>query len=201
MDTSLTDLKREAPTDARQVRSRKALSAALLSLLEEKPFDQITIRELTARAGTGYATFFRHFPTKEALLADVATEEIAALLERTIPILHSTNSWESTLAVCAFVDDHRSLWSALLTGGAAGLVRAEFIRQARGLTDGRVRSRADWLPEDLGVTHGTGSTFDVLAWWLGPGREYSTEQVARILHRMVIAPLIGETVDARPSAA
>lgn len=200
MDTSLTDLKREAPTDARQVRSRKALSAALLLLLEEKPFDQITIRELTARAGTGYATFFRHFPTKEALLADVATEEIAALLERTIPILQSTNSWESTLAVCAFVDDHRALWTALLTGGAAGLVRAEFIRQARGLTQGKVRPRNDWLPEDLGVSHGTGSTFDVLAWWLGPGKDYSTEKIARVLHHMVIAPLIGEPAEQQPCA-
>ena len=70
----ISETRREAPTDARQVRSRSALAAALLELLEERPFDQLTIREITARAGTGYATFFRHYPDKEALLHDVAAE-------------------------------------------------------------------------------------------------------------------------------
>ncbi|WP_404480205.1 TetR/AcrR family transcriptional regulator [Novosphingobium sp. BL-52-GroH] len=200
METSLNGLKREAPTDARQVRSRNALTAALLALLEEKPFDQLTIREITARAGTGYATFFRHYPTKEALLADVASGEIADLLSRTIPILYETNSYESTRALCGYVADHAMLWSALLAGGAAGIVREEFIRQARGLADVAV-SRNAWLPSDLGVVHGTGSTIDILAWWLSQGENpvsaHSPEDVATILHRLVIAPLVGDTVERR----
>jgi AcrR family transcriptional regulator len=205
METSLNGLRRDAPTDARQVRSRNALTAALLALLEEKSFDQLTIREITARAGTGYATFFRHYPTKEALLADVASAEIADLLARTIPILYETNSYKSTLALCAHVSEHALLWSALLNGGAAALVRDEFIRQARGLVDGAV-SQNNWLPSDLGVIHGTGSTFDILAWWLAqdgetPAPIQSSEDVANILHRLVIAPLIGDTVERRPAEA
>lgn len=205
MDTILTSLKREAPTDARQVRSRNALNAALLLLLEEKPFDQLTIREITARAGTGYATFFRHYPTKEALLADIASEEIAGLLALTIPILHQANSFQSTLALCGHVADHAGLWSALLTGGAAGIVREEFIRQARALVEGSVLKH-EWLPADLGVVHGSGATIDILAWWLGKGREQGpvpalgVEQVATILHRLVIAPLIGDTIELRTPA-
>ncbi|MFT4057347.1 MAG: helix-turn-helix domain-containing protein [Novosphingobium sp.] len=198
MDTSLTGLKREAPTDARQVRSRQALTSALLALLEHKPFDQLTIREISARAGTGYATFFRHYPTKEALLADVAAHEIEDLLGRTIPILYAANSYESTLEVCRHVHEHAMLWSALLTGGAAGIVREEFIRQALGLAEAS-HSRHSWLPSDLGTIHGTGATIDILAWWLAQGGEapastHSPEEVATILHRLVIAPLVGDTV-------
>lgn len=198
MNTGLTALKRSAPTDARQVRSRNALNAALLALLEEKPFDQITVREITGRAGTGYATFFRHYPAKEDLLGDVATEEIASLLAMTIPILSGADSYESTLALCTYVSGHSGLWSALLTGGAAAIVRDEFIRQARGLTGSRVEKHA-WLPADLGVVHGTGSTIDILAWWLARGRELNARQVATILHRLVIAPLVGDTVERRAS--
>lgn len=195
MDTSLTGLKRVAPTDARQVRSRKALTGALLALLEEKSFDQLTIREITARARTGYATFFRHYPTKEALLADVASEEIGGLLDRTIPILHETDSFASTLALCAYVADHSALWSALLTGGAAAIVRDEFIRQARRLAEAEVQPKA-WLPADLGVVHGTGSTFDILAWWLSQGDDRPDPQaIATILHRLVIAPLVGDRLE------
>ncbi|MDE8650935.1 TetR/AcrR family transcriptional regulator [Novosphingobium album (ex Liu et al. 2023)] len=199
MTGALRAIKRDAPTDARQVRSRNALADALLALLEEKPFDQLTIREITARAGTGYATFFRHYPTKEALLGDVASEEIAHLLAMTVPILDQVDSFQSTLALCAYVAEHGKLWSALLTGGAAGIVRAEFIRQARGLAQA-VQMRRDWLPPDLGVVHGTGATIDVLAWWLDQAPDTPAEEIAAILHRLVIAPLVGDGMD-KPVAA
>ncbi|MEW9854383.1 TetR/AcrR family transcriptional regulator [Novosphingobium sp. M1R2S20] len=191
MEATLSGAKRAEPTDARQVRSRKALNEALLALLEEKPFDQITIREISARAGTGYATFFRHYETKEALLGDVASEEIAGLLAMTLPILRQANSYESTLALCRYVGAHGKLWSALLAGGAAGIVRGEFIRQARELP-GDLQRPDGWLPADLGVVHGTGSMIDALAWWLTVGTDYSDEEFAGIVHRLVIAPLVGD---------
>ena len=191
MDGKLTGFRKDAPTDARQVRSRKALNATMLALLEQRPFDQITIREIAGHAGIGYATFFRHYPTKEALLGDVASDEIAHLLAMTIPVLRDADSFESTLALCRYVEQHRALWSALLAGGAAAIVRNEFIRQARGLV-GQVETPVTWLPADLGVVHGTGATFDLLAWWLGHAPEMAPDAVAPLLHRLIIAPLIGD---------
>ncbi len=189
-----------APTDARQVRSRKALTGAMLALLEEKPFDHITIREISARSGTGYATFFRHYTDKEALLGDVASQEIAALLAMTTPVLYDANSYASTLALCSYVAEHRALWSALLTGGAAGIVREEFIRQARQLAVYSMKPES-WLPADLGVVYGTGGTIDVLAWWLSQEEDYSPEQIAGILNRLIIAPLVGKLGIAGPEPA
>jgi AcrR family transcriptional regulator len=190
MEAALSRTAREGPSDARQVRSRTALTNALLELLEEKPFDQLTIREISARAGTGYATFFRHYATKEALLSDVASEEIADLLARTIPVLHDSSSYETTRALCCHVAEHRNLWTALLTGGAAGIVREEFIRQARKLPREFARPKS-WLPADLGVVYGTGGTIDLLAWWLSQEEAYTPEQIAGILNRLIIAPLVG----------
>jgi AcrR family transcriptional regulator len=189
MEAATSRIQREGPSDARQVRSRTALTSALLELLEEKPFDQLTIREISARAGTGYATFFRHYATKEALLSDVASEEIADLLNRTLPVLHDSNSYESTRALCQHVAEHRNLWTALLTGGAAGIVREEFIRQARHLPRDFAEVKS-WLPSDLGVVYGTGGTIDLLAWWLSQDEDYSPEQIAAVLNRLIIAPLV-----------
>jgi AcrR family transcriptional regulator len=189
MEAAISRTQREGPGDARQVRSRSALTRALLELLEEKPFDQLTIREISQRAGTGYATFFRHYPTKEALLSDVASEEIADLLARTIPVLHDSSSFESTLALCRHVGEHRNLWVALLTGGAAGILREEFISQARELPREFVEVKS-WLPADLGVVYGAGGTIDLLAWWLSQDAAYTPEQIAGILNRLIIAPLV-----------
>lgn len=199
MEAAISRIHREGPSDARQVRSRSALTRALLELLEEKPFDQLTIREISQRAGTGYATFFRHYATKEALLSDVASEEIADLLARTIPVLHDSNSYESTHALCRHVAEHRNLWTALLTGGAAGIVREEFIRQARKLPR-EFAGPQSWLPADLGVVYGTGGTIDLLAWWLSQAEAYTPEQIAGILNRLIIAPLVGAERALMPDA-
>ena len=80
-------------------------------------------------------------------------------------------------------------YAALLTGGAAGILRAEFIRQARDLARGMDQSES-WLPADLGVVYGTGSTIDLLAWWLAHEESYSADQIAAILDRLIIAPLL-----------
>jgi AcrR family transcriptional regulator len=48
------------------MRTRDALQRALLRLLEVKPLDQITIRDICAVSKVGYTTFFRHHPTKGA---------------------------------------------------------------------------------------------------------------------------------------
>lgn len=190
MEAAISRTVREGPSDARQVRSRNALTGALLELLEEKPFDQLTIREISARAGTGYATFFRHYATKEALLSDVASDRIADLFARTLPVLYDVNAFESTRALCRHVAEHRYLWVALLTGGAAGILREEFVRQARELPRDHVPQKS-WLPHDLGVVYGAGATIDLLAWWLSQEEAYSPEQIAVILNRLVIGPLVG----------
>ena len=200
MDARLQQRSGAAPRDARQLRSRGALAAALLALLEEKPFDSVTIREVTARAGTGYATFFRNYPDKEALLADIASEEIAGLIARLAPLISAKGSAETTQAFCTHIAGQGRLWSALLTGGAAAIVRAEFIRQARQLAKSMPRPDS-WLPADLGVVHGTGGTIDLLAWWLAQGTEYSAGQIAGILDRLIIAPLVGDLAKKQAGAA
>ena len=189
MEASLIGQKKEAPNDARQVRSRNALCGALLELLQETAFDQLTIREITARAGTGYATFFRHYPTKEALLGDVAADEIAILIGKTASMLSGSERYRSILDLCTYVDEHRKLWSALLTGGAAGIVREEMVRQARGMGNDK-RKCPDWLPADLAARFGISSAVDLLTWWLEQGEAYAPDEIAVILDRLVIGPII-----------
>ena len=175
-------------TDARQVRSRRALNAALLSLLVEKPFDQITIREIAGRARVGYATFFRHYPGKEALLADVASAKIAQVLQLVAPILATSDSAALTRALCDNVHDERDLWSALLTGGASGIVREAFLSQARRV-EHHIHTRFDWLPPDLVVLFATGGAIDLLGWWLGQDEPMTSEAVAAIMERLIFVPL------------
>lgn len=173
--------------DARMLRTRAALCAALLALLEERPFEQITVREITRKASVGYATFFRRYPDKEALLNDLAAGEIAALNAMIVPVLFAADSAAACRALCACVGERRTLWTALLTGGAAGTVREEFIRQAKQVA-AAMDNPDNWLPGDLRVSYATGGVVDVLAWWLQQEPRESPERIAEILDRLVVAP-------------
>jgi AcrR family transcriptional regulator len=180
--------------DARVERTLKALRGALLRLLKEQSFDQITIRDLCASAGAGYATFFRHYPDKAAVLNDLAAVSISELLERTVPILYAVDTGAACIALCNYIDERRQLWSTLLTGGAAGTLREEFMRQARLLAaDGpgaQPGKPGSWLPADLAVVFGVSGVIEILAWWLQHRRAFAIEEIAGIIDRLVIAPIL-----------
>jgi AcrR family transcriptional regulator len=174
-------------TDARQLRTRKMLRDALLALLERKQFAEISVRDIVAEADIGYATFFRHHASKEELLDEVAAEQIEHLMSLALPLLEERKTRASCVALCQYVGAHRALWSALLTGGAAGTLRAEFIRLAKGGA-AKVRS-SGWLPVELGAVYGVGATIEILTWWLQrPAGEYSAEHIAEFLDRLVVTP-------------
>jgi len=176
-------------TDARVHQTRAAIRKAFLQLLDQKPLEQITIREITAAASIGYTTFFRHHPSKEELLNEIAAAEIKQLIEMALPVLGPINSREATLAMCSYVAEHRVLWSTLLTGGAANVLREEFIRLSLQVA-ASWKSKNDWLPAEVGVILVTSGTIELLAWWLKQKDPIPVEHLATIFDRTVISPIV-----------
>ena len=175
------------PTDARQVRTRRSLLDALLTLMETRAFDHVTIREIARQAGIGYATFFRHYSSKDALLHDLAAGEIAALLSRALPVLFAADTRQSCITLFHYVDDRRALWSALLTGGAATMLKQEFTEQARRIAED-TGGPGGWLPDELRVIFAVSATVEIMAWWLGQEPGVPVEKMAEILDRLVVVP-------------
>jgi AcrR family transcriptional regulator len=163
------------------------LCSALLALLEERTFEQVTIREITARAGIGYATFFRHYADKQSLLNDLAARQIRQLIGMTLPILHTVDSRSSAQALCTYVWEHRRIWTALLTGGAAGTLKNEFIRQAQKLAAEGADSTSG-IPSDLRVLVPVAGVIETLAWWLRQGDPPSVQRMADFVDQLVITP-------------
>ena len=150
----------------------------------------ITIREITDRAGLGYATFYRHYPTKGALLDDVAAAQIRNLVALSLPVLHASNAREACLATVRHVEQHRSLWSALLTGGAASKVREEFLLFAREMNRDRPTTPGD-LPADIACRFAASALVEVLTWWLEHVDAVNPADAAQLLKRLVATPLLG----------
>ena len=179
------------PNDARAVKSRKALQQALLNLISQKPFEQITIKAITAEAGVSYPTFFRQFSSTEHLLAYIAEEEIRELFMLTRPVFEAGAARAALRAQCEYVAARRGLWSTLLTEGAASVMREGFSRVA--IEIGYEREVAGqrsnpWLPRDLAAAFVVSSLFEILAWWLRQPEDYPLDNVIILMEELITNP-------------
>src|SRR5438034_11484824 len=68
--------------DRRIDRTQQLLRSALLSLIQEKGFEALSVQDIIDRANVGRATFYAHFDNKEDLLASGIEGLRASLKER-----------------------------------------------------------------------------------------------------------------------
>jgi AcrR family transcriptional regulator len=173
--------------DARAVRTREALRNAMLRHLAQQSLDKITILDICQTAGIGYTTFFRHYPSKESLLDDVATGEIAHLIGLTVPIAIAKDVHAAGIALFEYVNEHRKLWSVLLAGGAQVAMRNEFLRLSREVAATRTHVN-DWPPADISTILVVSSTVELISWWLQQKKPLAIAEVAAIYARIIIHP-------------
>ena len=69
-------------TDPRILRSRRMLMDALIKLLSKKEFDDISVQEIADEATLNRATFYLHYPDKNALLQAMTESRFRDLIKR-----------------------------------------------------------------------------------------------------------------------
>jgi AcrR family transcriptional regulator len=176
--------------DARILRSRAALQRALIVLSEEEAFDTITVRAIAAKAGVGYATFFRHYADKDALLADVAALLTTDLLQLIQPLFGRGDSLAAARSLVEFVAEHRSLHQALLAGGAGEGVRSWLVPQIMGKLDEARRGRPDTALMRMIRNHSVAACLNLIANWLRQSEPMTTAELADLINRLVLLPAI-----------
>ncbi len=175
-------------TDARSTRSQQALQQSLLQLMENMPFDQITLRDIVSGAKTTYPTFYRHFATKEDLLAHIAREQTVALMSLPQPRKDRANEPSPGERICIFISERRALWRTLLAAGAGPIMREEFIRHGQELAARGPRLNPRFPAEVMaGVT--ASGLFEIIAWWLRQEDDYPASEIALMLELLVINPV------------
>lgn len=171
------------------MRSQGLLRDALLRLIEKHQFDKIALREITAKAGVSYPTFFNNYASKEELFQDIARQEMSDLFAA-FRCESASPAWRPGLSMCAHIDKRQTLWRTLVTAGASEAMRSEFIRRGRELTQGRA-SLEHGFPFDLVSSVIASGTFQIIAWWLSQDEELSVGAVADMLETLVIEPALG----------
>lgn len=178
-------------TDRRVKRTHRLLQDALVALTLEKGFDAVTIRELTERADVGYATFFRHYPDKDALLAEVLEamkDEFVTLLEPRSIVTHPA---ETGALIFQYVQDNADLCRVLLNSAETAALLAPL--QRIGLEEGE---RMEWtvaqsvIPPEVAVYHLMTSLMMLIRWWLDNGTPYTPRRMGEIAAKLIIEPTL-----------
>ena len=177
-------------TDARVRRTRDALGDALVALMQEKPFETITIQEVLDRAHVSRSTFYTHYSDKDDLLMSDSEEFFEAL---SMALSEHSDISDRVFPVQEFfthLADVQPFYKALVKSGKfqenMELARGHFARGIeRRLSE---LPRAKSIPANersaIAFTH-AGALLSLLTWWLDRGMREPPEQMDELFHRMV----------------
>ena len=177
-------------TDARVRRTRDALGDALVALMQEKPFDTITVQDVLDRAKVGRSTFYSHYSDKDDLLmsdAEEFFESIAMLLsvrgdesDRVFPV---REFFSHIVEAKQFVD-------ALVSSGKFH----DNMELARGMFARGIERRLSELPRGRGIAADerpaiafahAGALISLLTWWIDRGMRQPPAEMDQLFHKML----------------
>jgi AcrR family transcriptional regulator len=179
------------PQDRRVRRTQNLLAKALITLTLEKGYDAVTIRDITQRADVAYATFFRHYHDKDALLQDVldvVLEELVTLLQPPAPIADP-----ATVGALLFryVRDHTEVSRVLLSTRGSGALIQRMIMEGAQRTMKEQRPRPESIvPPDIAANHLVASSVALIQWWLEHNMPFSPERMGVIYRELIYQPTV-----------
>ncbi len=180
----------EKKEDARVKRTRDALGDALVALMQEKPFDTITVQDVLDRAHVSRSTFYTHYSDKDDLLMSDAEDFFEAL---SMALSQHGDKSDRVFPVQEFfahLSDVQPFYKALVKSGKfqenMELARGHFARGIERRLTELPRARA--LPANelqaLAFTH-AGALLSLLTWWLDHGMRETPAEMDQLFHRMV----------------
>ncbi len=95
-----------AKEDLRVVRTKRLLAKALKELLQEKPFDKITVNDVCDRALVHRATFYNHFTDKTDLLNFIFDEMQEEIYQNAFDIKDYSSIKELYLGIVVRILDY-----------------------------------------------------------------------------------------------
>lgn len=116
-------------TDARILRTRSALHAAIIDLASNKPVGEISVSELADRARINRVTFYKHYATPAEALSSALLEELHADHADLPDPSGSPDAFEISLRTgLDHIDRRRSLYTIAFSDAVDGTVPMMFGR-------------------------------------------------------------------------
>jgi AcrR family transcriptional regulator len=175
--------------DRRIAKSQEAIKKAVIDLMSEKSFDEITIQDISDRANVSRGTIYLHYVDKFDLLDKLIEEHIKELRE----ICKATSEAEyidANLPWFEYLERHYLFFSTMLASKGAPSFRIQFLeflieefQEEVEVAEGKNQG----LNGDIILQFIVTSYVGIVEWWFKNGMPYPprvmAEQVGILLER------------------
>ena len=189
---------RNTKADRRSERTRQLLNAALIELMLEQRYDEITVQGIIDRANIGRSTFYAHYLDKEDLLVSGFTRVLDMLSEH--PQQRDSGEYQALPSLAGFfqhVQEHHQLYKALVRGGGIERLFKQSHQHMRRNIEQHLAAlipagQAPTAPPSVGIPplplvadYLAGAILSMLTWWLDNDMPYSPEQMDALFQQLV----------------
>lgn len=159
---------------------RESIFSALVQLMEKKPFDAITITEITSRAGVSRMAFYRNYTDKKEILLAYLDELFENYWENI-----STKPQDDFQSACLYFNYFRKNKNFLMCLHHAGLMQLILDKQDLYLNtifqDLYKTVSLESMEKKYVIAFLSGGLFKVLINWTENEMEQSNETMAKII--------------------
>ena len=170
--------------DRRKKRTRTRLRHALLHLILEKPYDQITVQNILDQADVSRSAFYAHFEDKDALLLSGMPEDILSYgMDKGDTLI------PSVIGIFAHVQEGFSWFQAMSQNDSMRLL-SQMSRQRmveNWLDHLKKRQQAGYhilMPPTAVAHYLTGALTSLLLWWIESGMKQSPEEMSTMFEQL-----------------
>jgi AcrR family transcriptional regulator len=182
---------RNTKADRRSERTRQLLNGALIELMLEQRYDEITVQDIIDRANIGRSTFYAHYLDKEDLLVSGFTRVLDTLSEH--PHQRDSGADQAPPSLVRFfqhVQSNHQLYKALVRGG--GIDRLfkkshQYMRRniEQHLAELIPPGQPPAAPLPMVADYLAGAILSMLTWWLDNEMPYTPEQMDALFQQLV----------------
>ncbi len=171
-----------AKVDRRILKTQESLKKAVIELMSEKKFDDITIQDIADRANVNRGTIYLHYQDKYDLLDKIIESLINELKE--MDAWACEMDWTDALVpYFEYFEKNHLLFSTMLaTKGAPASFRtrllASFMEGFKGEIDRESGKNAD-LHDDVMLQFAGTAYVGVIEWWIRNGMPYPPKVMAK----------------------
>lgn len=182
-------------TDRRVQKTQALLRAALVSLIREKNYDSIAVKEILDRANVGRSTFYMHFRDKDELLVSGIHDMLRSVHVTGLPSTAARHDklTSFSLPIFEYHDQHRHTGKDKMGTKGRAIVHEHLRRVLTGLIaeeigkeDRRPRKTGRRLPPALLVQYVASTFILVLNWWLESRSPLRPNEVNDLFRSLVL---------------
>ncbi len=184
-------------TDIRKTRTDRMLCEAMEALLDEKPYNVISVSEICKRSTVQRGTFYRHFEDKNAFFEyylNTITEQLLSEAEAEGEDLDALEPYARTMhlrLMRLFKEKPRLVRNSLGSDASVSIVDMAVVQIAKGIAE-RARRQVEesgrqlfMPPEFLGRFY-AGGMIHVLRWWLLESPHVTEEELERYSNNVLL---------------